>query len=96
MHLVAAIFSVVGALIIWFLHKDKPGFVRDQATAALNFQIGVFAVEVVASVLGFFLPLVGLLAGLAWLAGVAFAVLGAITVNKGQSYRYPVSLRIVT
>lgn len=95
-HLVAAVFGIVGALVVWFLHKGKPGFVRDQATGALNFQIGIFAVEVVASIVGFIVWPVSFLGSVAWLAGVVFAVLGAMTVNKGQSYRYPFGLRIVT
>ncbi|MCL2848729.1 MAG: DUF4870 domain-containing protein [Micrococcales bacterium] len=94
-HLVAAVFAIVGALVIWFMHKDKPGFVRDQATEALNFQVLVFGVEVVAVILAVFVPLLSLLASVAWLAGVVFAVLGALTVNKGQPYEYPFGLRIV-
>ncbi|MCL2090451.1 MAG: DUF4870 domain-containing protein [Micrococcales bacterium] len=95
-HLVAAVFTILGALVVWLLHKDKPGFAREQATGALNFQIGIFAVEVVAWILGFIIWPLGLLVGLAWLVGVVFAVLGAVTVNKGESYRYPFGLRIVT
>ena len=95
-HLVGAVFGILGALVVWLLNKDKPGFVRDQATGALNFQIGIFAVEVVAMVVGFIVWPLSFLGGLAWLAGVAFAVLGAVTVNKGQSYRYPFGLRIVS
>ena len=95
-HLAPALFGIVGALVVWFVYKDKPGFIRDQASGAVSFQIVVFAVEVVALVLSFFVPLSGIVVVLAWLAGVAFAVLGATTVNKGQSYRYPFGFRIVT
>ncbi|MCL2422977.1 MAG: DUF4870 domain-containing protein [Micrococcales bacterium] len=94
-HLVAGVFTIVGAVVVWFLHKDKPGFVRDQATQALNFQVGVFGVEVLAVVLGIFVPMLGLVASIAWLAGVVFAVIGAVTVSQGRPYRYPFGLRLV-
>lgn len=95
-HLVAAVLGIVGALVVRFFHKDNPGFVRDQATGALGFQVGIFAVEVVAVVVSVVVWPLGVLVGLAWLVGVVFAVVGAVTVNKGQPYRCPFGLRIVT
>ncbi len=95
-HLVAGVFGIVGALVVWFLHKNQSGFVRGQATGALNFQIGVFIVEVVAMVVGSVVWPLSFLVGLAWLAGVVFAALGAMTVNNGRAYHYPLSLRLVT
>lgn len=36
-----------------------------------------------------------LLPMLVWVAGVIFGILGAMAANKGELYRYPVSLRLV-
>ncbi|MCL2467035.1 MAG: DUF4870 domain-containing protein [Micrococcales bacterium] len=94
-HLVGGVFAIVGAVVVWLLCKDKPGFVRDQACEALNFQVAVFVGEVLAVVLSTFVRLLGLLGSVAWSAGVVFAVIGAVAVNRGQPYRYPFGLRLV-
>jgi len=95
-HLSGILVGVFGSLIIWLIHKDKQekAFVNEQAKEALNFQITVMLACLVAFVasfivIGFFLfPVI-------FIANIVFCVLAAIATSNGQSYRYPIAVRLV-
>jgi uncharacterized Tic20 family protein len=93
-HLGGIVFGFLAPLVVWLVFKGRGPFLDDQAKEALNFQITV-AIAYVAS---WVLALTGVLAFLPFAVGVAalvFAILAAVAVNKGQWYRYPVTLRLV-
>lgn len=92
-HLGGIIFGFIPALVIWLVFKGRGQYLEDQAKEALNFQITV----AIASVVGFVLSFVtfGLSSLAVWAASVVFAILAAVAVNKGEWYRYPVTLRLV-
>ena len=94
-HLSGILFSVVGPLVIWLVQKDKGLFVTEQAKEALNFQITLLIGYLAAGVLTFLIVGFFLLFVLPVLA-VVFGVLAAVASNKGENYRYPFTLRLVT
>ncbi len=97
--------AVLGPLVVWLVKKDEDPWVSEHAREALNFQltwligsfIGIFAVFVLAVVtlgLGLIVivpAVVGLL--IAWLV---FTVKGALAASRGDTYRYPMSIRMVS
>jgi len=94
-HLAGTVFSFVPSLIVWILKKDDSAYISDQAKEALNFQITVaIAMFVCGSILtwvlvGFaFMPIV-------WIANIIFCIVAAIASSKGESYRYPLCLRLI-
>ncbi len=52
-HLSGILLGFIVPLVVWLLNKDKPekGFLNDQAKEALNFQITVFLVYIVGTIL---------------------------------------------
>ena len=86
--------NIIGPLIIWQVKKAEFPFVDDQGKEALNFNITAALAFLVAMALT--IVLIGVLlmplVGIAWLV---FTILAAIKANNGESYRYPVSLRLV-
>ncbi len=86
--------NIIGPLIIWQVKKAEFPFVDDQGKEALNFNITAALAFLVAMALT--IVLIGVLlmpaVGIAWLI---FTILAAIKANNGESYRYPVSLRLV-
>ena len=86
--------TLLGPLIVWLVKKDTMPFVSDQGKEALNFNITVFIALVVSGILT--LVLIGLLllavVGIAWLV---LTILAAIAANKGEAYRYPMTLRLI-
>ena len=87
--------AFLGPLVVWLVKKDQDPFVAHHAVEALNFQvtflgvvIGTAIIGVVTLGIGFLLFLV---LGPLWLYWV---VRGAMAASNGQSYRYPLTLRL--
>ena len=96
-HLSGILFSVIVPLIMWLVHKDKPEkhFLVEESKEALNFQITVLIAWVVAGVLSV-IAIGLLLMPLIWIGNVILCILAAIQVSKGQSYRYPLTIRLIS
>ncbi len=95
-HLSGIIASFIMPLIIWLINKDKPekSWLTEQAKEALNFQITLFICWMIAFVLSF--VLIGLLLyPILAIANIVFCILAGVAANKGESYRYPVTLRLI-
>jgi len=69
-------------------------FVADQGKEALNFNITVFIAAFVSGILT--LVLIGfqllIVVGIAWLV---LTILAGLAANKGETYRYPFTLRLI-
>jgi len=94
-HLAGTVFSFIPALIVWLLKKDDSVYIADQAKEALNFQITVaVAMFVSASILTWILigfPLMFVI----WVSNIVLCILAAIATSKGETYRYPLCLRLI-
>ena len=95
-------FNFVGPLVVYLIKRDEDPYVRDQAAEALNFNLSFFLYAIVAGVITFVLTLlvVGLLlipvliaGGVAWLVLV---IVAAMKSNRGEAYRYPLTIRLVS
>ncbi|GAA1705397.1 hypothetical protein GCM10009734_05070 [Nonomuraea bangladeshensis] len=94
-HLLGLLASWIGPLIIYLIKRDQSPYVRDQAAEALNFQITMFIGYVVAGVLS--VVFIGvLLLPVIWVLSLIFHIQAAVATNKGQRYRYPLSIRMIT
>lgn len=93
-HLAGTIFLFIPALVVWILKKDDSAYIADQAKEALNFQITVAIALFAANILIWIL--VGLaLIPIIWIANIVFCILAAIATSKGETYRYPICLRLI-
>jgi uncharacterized Tic20 family protein len=92
-HVGGIILGFVGPLIVMLVFGPRDAFTRDQAVESLNFQITLLIGYIVGTILtAIIIAPVGLLV---WVAGLVFAIMGALAANKGQTYRYPFALRLV-
>lgn len=93
-HLGGTVFSFVPGLVVWILKKDDSAYLSDQAKEALNFQITILIASFVAALLMWLL--IGfLLLPLVWLLNIVFCIIAAISTSKGETYRYPLCLRLI-
>jgi uncharacterized Tic20 family protein len=101
-HLLGLFASFLGPLIIYLVKKDESPFVRDQAGEALNFAITVAIFSTAYVIVSFILlfVLVGFVLFLLLpflLIGVAVLhIIAAVSANRGEYYRYPLTLRFIT
>ncbi len=95
-YLIINIFAIAIPIVMWVIKKDESPFLDDHGREALNFQITlvIFSILIVPIGLvtcgaGFFLyiPLYILA-----LIGMIFA---AIAANRGEFYRYPMTIRFL-
>ena len=93
-HLAGTVFFFIPALIVWILKKDDSAYIADQAKEALNFQITVLIAMFIAQALIWLL--VGLaLVPLVWVINIVFCIIAAVATSKGETYRYPLCLRLI-
>ncbi|MFI6537173.1 DUF4870 domain-containing protein [Nonomuraea sp. NPDC050547] len=93
-HLLGLLVSWIGPLVIYLMKKDESPYVRDQSAEALNFQITMFIGYIVSFVLT--IVIIGfLLLPVVWVVSLIFHIQAAIATNKGENYRYPISIRMI-
>lgn len=93
-HLSGILFSFIPSLIVWLLKKDSV-YVADQSREALNFQITVLIAYIVSYIL--VIVLIGfMLLGIIWIANIILCILAAVASSKGEYYRYPFTLRLIS
>lgn len=80
-------------LIIWLLQRDKHPFVDEQGREALNFQITMILLYMVAAALFFVLIGFVLLPILA-VYQVVVQILAILKTASGEPFRYPFTLRL--
>ncbi|CAM4050803.1 DUF4870 domain-containing protein [Helcobacillus massiliensis] len=99
----------LGPLVILLVFGSRSPFVRQAAAGALNFAITIFIAQVVLGIIaaiGWILVwvLVGLIplaiAGLGlvivWVVSIIVPILAAVTANRGEAYRYPLTWHIIS
>ena len=93
-HLGGTVFSFIPGLLVWILKKNDSAYITDQAKEALNFQITVMLAMFLASILVWLL--IGIiLIPIVWLLNIVFCIIAAISTSKGETYRYPLCLRLI-
>ena len=90
-HLLGALMGFLGPLIIWLMKKDESEFVDDQGKEALNFQLTMLILHIVASALT-----CGLGALITYPLGLIFGIIGAMKAKDGERYRYPFNFRMIS
>lgn len=97
--------AFLGPLVIWLIRREQgDAFAEHHAREALNFNLSMLIYLVVGGIVGGILTLVTLGIGLIVLLPVALAlvaawvvltILAAVKASNGESYRYPITIRLV-
>ena len=88
----------IGPLIVWLTKKDELPFAAEQAKEALNFQISLIIYTIVCVILT--VTVIGAIVGIPGLIAVViievvFTIIASIKAGEGQSYRYPMTIRLI-
>jgi uncharacterized protein len=95
-HLSGIVTGFIGPLVIWLINKDKTDkdWVITEAKEALNFQITVLIAMMISGALT--VVLIGLLMIPAVaIAALVLAIMAGLKANSGESYRYPLTIRLI-
>lgn len=94
-HLLGLLTGFLGPLVIYLVARDDQPFVKHHAAESLNFQLTLLIGYIISGCL--MLVLIGYLMFIAlWFVGLVFTILAAVASNKGEWYRYPMNIRMVS
>lgn len=86
--------NILGPLILWLLKREGSMFIDEQGKESVNFQISVTIYAVAASLLivvGVGIALIPFI----FVGDAILVVIAAVNANKGELYRYPLTLRLI-
>ena len=96
-HLGGILFAFLAPLVVYLVQKDRGQYVKEQSAEALNFQITILIGYVIVTVLTIItFGLGGILYLAVWIVSIVFAIMAGLASNKGENYRYPVTLRLIS
>ncbi len=85
---------ILGPLIVWLVKKDDYAFVDDQGKEALNFQISILLYTIVSAFM--ILMCLGIvLLVLIQLFNFVMIIVASIKASNGETFRYPLTLRLI-
>ncbi len=93
-HLGGIVLGFLAPLIVMLTKGNESRYTRYHAVEALNFQIALVIGYVISFIL-MFLVIGFVLFPVLYIANIVFCVLAGIAANKGETYKYPVTLRLV-
>lgn len=84
----------IGPLIIWIMKKDESEYINRQGKNYLNFAISYTSYIIISWILTIvligYIPLFILS-----IAGSVYAIIGIVTVNKGEDFVVPLTIEII-
>lgn len=84
----------IGPLIIYLVNGEKDAYIRHHAAESLNFQLTLLIGYIISFVL--FLVIIGIvILPVLIVLGIIFPIIAAVAANRGEWYRYPISIRMV-
>jgi len=86
--------SIVLPLVIWLVKREESEYVDIQAKEALNFQISMMIMFIVAALLCFILIGIPILIGLV-VFDIVVSIIAAIKAKEGKYYEYPLNFRFI-
>ncbi len=88
--------NIIAPLIIWLIKKDQFALVDINGKESINFQISFSIYMIGLSIIALITCGLGaVLMALAAIAAVVLVVLAAIKTNRGEEFRYPVTIRFI-
>ncbi len=85
----------LGPLVCMLLIRDRSPFARRHAVEALNFNLSWLIYLVVSAVLIFIVVGFVLLAALG-IAYLVLVIMGSVAASRGEEFRYPLTIRMVS
>lgn len=93
-HVGGIIFYFLSPLLGYIILRDRSTFVRENSRNALNFQLTMLIAYVAGTILT--IVFIGILVIIAAaVVNIIFSILAAVAANKGETYKYPLSIAFV-
>ena len=87
--------NVIGPLVVWLIKKDEIPSVNQHGRESLNFQISMTIYTIIAA-FSFFIAIGIILLPAILLTNLILLIIAAVKANKGEFYRYPLTIRFIS
>lgn len=92
--LVVPLGNIIAPLVIYLIKREESAYIAEHAKESLNFQISLMLYLSVSAIL--VLIYIGFIVmGVLSILWIIFVIQAAIAAHKGESYRYPMTIRFV-
>lgn len=88
--------NIIGPLIVYLLKKDEYASVVEHGKESLNFQISCTIYAAVITASGLLVCFLWLLLAPIAVMQIVLVVIACLEANKGNQYRYPLTIRFIT
>ena len=86
--------NILVPLVIWLIKKNEFSFVEEQGRESLNFQISMTIYGIIAGLLCY--VFIGfILIPVLIVTDIVLIIIATVKTNKGESYRYPFTIRVI-
>jgi len=96
--------AFVGPLVVWLLKRQDHPFIDHHGQEAVNFNLSVLLYGVVLAIIAIpvgvltlglgLIPLI-IVGGALAIAWLVFTIIAAVAASNGETYRYPLTIRLV-
>lgn len=93
-HIGGIFFNFVAPLVAYLVLRDRGGFIREHTRVALNFHITMAIAYAVGSILSIVI-IGGFVILAAAILSIVFGIMAAVAANRGEFYRYPLSIEFI-
>ncbi|MQA82485.1 MAG: DUF4870 domain-containing protein [Streptosporangiales bacterium] len=94
-HLGGILLGFIAPLIVYLVYKDRSAFLRRHGSQALNFQLTMLIGTIVGAVLT--VVIIGILVLVAVaVVIIVFSIVAAMAANRGEDYKYPMTIQFVS
>jgi len=90
-HLLGLFTGFIGPLVIYLVKSESPGFVKENARNALNFQISVIIYFIICFILMLVIIGIPMMVALG-IFSLIVEILGSVRAYGGQVYKYPLAI----
>lgn len=86
---------IIAPLVMWLIKRGESPFLDDHGKEALNFQISLLIYYIVSAILCAIVVGIPLLLA-TWILGLVGMIMGAVAANRGEYFRYPMTIRMIS
>ncbi len=96
-HIVLTLIAIIAPIIMWNIKKDESPFLDDHGREAVNFQISLIIYFILTLPIGIITCGIGFIIFpiLLYVLGLIGMIQAAAAANRGEFYRYPMTMRFV-
>ena len=95
-HFILSLFAIITPIIMWNIKKDESPFLDDHGREAINFQISLILYSILLVPIGLLTCTVGFFLYIPlYILALIGMIYASIAANRGEFYRYPMTIRFL-